>query len=301
MSERALTNSSFTYTSISDSKRIDKNSGRTYWEDFSTNNICENKENPDFKYNLETVYLQIKLNRRRSSDSNISQFSCDKIRKYRKIGSYKDIYSKRKNKNNLMIFKMANAYLKNDDIHALILDGPLIRSSKMISKLKNLKKITIIEGVYNHYKSIKNKIQKIPALKKKFKVIYQNIYDYLNVKFDKRFNLIYLDINANFFKCGEDNQLEAGKYAVKKILERIGMKKVIFAMTFSLRNPIKNFLHKEHEFLINQKLKAYFNNSGFTYESMLDNTKSIYSGNSGYGKLYFNIFLLKKINLMDLF
>ena len=142
---------------------------------------------------------------------------------------------------------------------------------------------------------------KLKILQKKnrktiLKIYFNNINLHLKKKFIKDTNLIYLDINSNFFKLS--GEYEGAKYTVKKILKNLRVKRIIFAMTFCLRNSIKDFKHSTHCEKINDKLDDYFRQFGYDYLSLVNEKDNLYRGNSGFGNLYFNIFLLEKINLI---
>jgi len=205
--------------------------------------------------------------------------------------------------NNKNIFKFAENYLKLEEINALILDGPFIRTSQILLNLQNLKKILIIEGNKDHLIDQNILIKKLISSKfyeyEKIILVNDNIFNYYNTDYYAVTNLIYLDINTNFISIGQGkNKTKGAKFVVKKILKSIQKNKIVFAMTFSLRTGIKNLTHYQHSKYINSKLKKYFKLFGFKLCHQLKKGKEvIYRSNSGNGSLYFNIFYLKKVNL----
>ncbi len=232
------------------------------------------------------------------TSSETEEHYSDEKMTFRKIGKFNDIYSPQKRENNFSILKYSKSFLSNqEDINALILDGPKIRTCHFLKRLNNIKNIVIVEGNEDHFNQIKTSLLEMQKFyineKLKITVIKNDIFKYKNNEYLKKINLVYLDINTNFFSFSS----AGAEVIVKRLLKRIKMQKIVFAVTFTLRNPIKDFIHSHHCSLIEIKLKEYFHKFGFkVIEKQNIGIDGIYKGNSGHGNLYFNVFCLKRIN-----
>jgi len=227
------------------------------------------------------------------------------LKSLRKIGKFHDIFSFQKLKNNKNIIKFASKFLhREEEINSIILDGPCIKTTLFFIDLENIKNILIIEGNKKHYSEIKLNLKILKEIKNlrkiNIKVIEENIFNFFNKEYLEKLNLIYLDLHTNFFSLTHSkHQTKGGKQIVKQILKNTRMNNLVFAMTFSLRIPLKNLTHEIHCELIESKLEKYFRIYGFKLIERLNNKLDVmYTANSGKGKLYFNVFYLQKFEFL---
>ena len=156
--------------------------------------------------------------------------------KNRRPGKYPDKYSIKKDENNISIIhacKLLKAYYKKEGISALILDGKKMRTTQKLEFLGDrLKKIIIVEYETETFEEILSKIK----LKKKIKCFKGHINDYIETCNDPEINLVYFDVNSNFFSSKSSY---GSDYPINKFLSKSIVKELVFAATFCLRTSEK--------------------------------------------------------------
>ena len=212
-------------------------------------------------------------------------------------GHYPDIYSLKKEENNIFILhacKLLQAFYNGEGINALILDGKEIRTTKTLLNLKDkLKKLIIVEYNKDTFSEILEKIK-----------IYQNIKcfrglinDYLENKNDPSTNLVYFDLMENFFSSETS---KGSDYAINYFLSNSKVNEIIFAATFCLRtnNSNMNFETQVEKILLG--LELIFKGNLFKFKFLVKKQDMRYKGQRGLNKaLMFVLCFLEKDNNND--
>ena len=243
-------------------------------------NIFSNHENMDIQFIFQKDL------------SNKNQKKKPKNSRKRIPGIYPDIFSLKKEENNIFILhacKLLKAYY-NEGIKALILDGYNIRTTKKLLNLKNrLKELIIVEYNKDTFYSILEKIK----LYKNIKCFNGHINDYLENKNDPEINVVYFDLMENFFSSGIS---DGSDYAINQFLYKSDVKEIIFAATFCLRT-INNMDFKTQVEKILLGLELIFKGNLFNYKILVKKQDMRYKGQRAPNKaLMFVLYLLEKDN-----
>ena len=215
----------------------------------------------------------------------------NKIKRKRLPGIYPDIYSIKKEENNILILhscKLLKAYYNEEGIKALVLDGKKLRTTRRLNRLGDrLKEIIIVEYNKETFREICNKTKKYNYIK----CYNEHINDYVKKYNNPKINVVYFDLMETFFSS---NSSHGSDLPIIEFLEKSEVDELIFASTFCLRNT-DNFEIEVNKILL--FLELIFSSKNFEYKKLIFKKKMRYKGQTANNKaLMFVLYYLKKNN-----
>lgn len=213
--------------------------------------------------------------------------------KNRVPGSYPDIPTKEKAKNNISILhacKLLPAFHSKQGITALVLDGKEMRTTNTLVSLGDvLKRVNIVE--YNNltYERMLNKKRE----KNNEKIHCHNchIKEYIDDLNDPKTNVVYFDIMSTLFSSEKSF---GSDIIIHEFLKKSTEKQIVLAATFCLRNSApQSYVIQQNKILL--LLEKIFKINGFKAQILLSKNKLRYKGqNTGNKSMMFVLFYLTK-------
>lgn len=268
------------------------------------NNNEEKKETQSKEFFIDFTQLPIPINPRHLTvDLSDDSFNYEEIDfkiylpmkndKLRKPGIYSDKPTKEKQIHNNLIYNFSKKLLKSYKIHALILDGPSLGTTKKLLKLKDrLEEINIVEINDNTFNSIKTNLASNNIDPLLVKVYNCHLNDFI-VDLNPLTNLFYLDSMGSYFSSkNKEGTDKVAENALKKIVSE----KVIFAATFCLRSGKQGITFDQEAHLTIHSLEQLFIKYCFNYIRLNPKKGGLrYKGkNSSCKNMMFVLYLLEK-------
>lgn len=209
-------------------------------------------------------------------------------------GSYPDIPTKEKAKNNISILhacKLLQAFNKSDGITALVLDGKEMRTTNTLESLGDiLKGVNIVEYNNQTYERMLNK-KREKKINKKIHCHNCHIKEYIDDLNDPNTNVAYFDIMSTLFSSEKSF---GSDIIIHEFLRQSEEKEIVLAATFCLRNSApQSYKIQQNKILL--LLGKIFAVNGYKAKILLPKNKLRYKGqNTGNKSMMFVLFFLEK-------